>query len=198
VKEALARWRPEAIRTFILSSHYSNPIDFSDEAIDAAAKGWERATGPALAVRERLRSPALPDGGADGLATALAEIKQNFIAAMSDNFNTPVAISVVFELAKLANTLLTAEPAASRAALEAVDALYRELADEVLGVLPRDGASSSANAEREAALIRLLIEMRAEARARKDFAASDKIRDQLKAAGVVLEDGKGGTTWKLG
>jgi cysteinyl-tRNA synthetase len=198
IKDALNRWKAEAIRFFILSGHYSNPIDFSDDAIDAAARGWERAAGPALAVRERLRSPALPEGDAGGVTGALAEIKQQFIEAMSDNFNTPVAISVLFELAKLANTLLAAEPPASRAALEAVDALYRELAGEVLGLLPKDGARSNANAEREATLIRLLIEMRAEARARKDFAASDRIRDQLKAAGVVLEDGKSGTTWKLG
>ncbi|MBP7692622.1 MAG: cysteine--tRNA ligase [Anaerolineales bacterium] len=199
VKDALARWRPEAIRFFILSGHYRSPIDFSGDAIDAAAKGWERATAPANALRERLRSPDLPDGGAAGVAPALAEIKTRFVEAMSDDFNSPVALSGLFELSKLANSLLNTEPAAGRGALEAVLALYEELGGQVLGVLPAASlAGAGANAEREAALIRLLIEMRAEARARKDFAASDKIRDRLKDSGVILEDGKAGTTWKLG
>ncbi len=199
VKDALARWRPEAIRFFILSGHYRSPIDFSGDAIDAAAKGWERATAPANLLRERLRSPDLPDGGAAGVAPALAEIKTRFVEAMSDDFNSPVALSGLFELSKLANSLLNTEPAAGRGALEAVLALYEELGGQVLGVLPAASlAGAGANAEREAALIRLLIEMRAEARARKDFAASDKIRDRLKDSGVILEDGKAGTTWKLG
>ena len=197
VQDALARWRPEAIRFFILSGHYRSPIDFSDEALDAAARGWERATAPANALRERRRSPDLAEGGADEVAPALAEIRARFDEAMRDDFNTPVALSVLFDLSKLANSLLNSEPPAGRGALEAVLALYDELGGQVLGVLPAATAAAS-NAEREAALIRLLIEMRAEARARKDFATADKIRDRLKAAGVLLEDGKAGTTWRLG
>ncbi len=197
VKDALKRWRPEALRFFILSGLYRSPIDFSGEAVDAATRGWERIAGPVRAVRERLRAPALPEGGADELAPALAELKTRFVEAMSDDFNTPVALSVLFDLSKLANSALNAEPPAGRGALEAVAALYEELGGQVLGVLPAAEAATTANAEREAALIRLLLEMRAEARARKDFAASDKIRDQLKAAGVILEDGKAGTTWKF-
>lgn len=200
IKDALKRWKPEAIRFFILSGHYNNPIDFSDEALDAAAKGWERAITPALAVRERLRSPDLPAGDASGVQAALAEIKERFVKALEDNFNTPVALSVLFDLAKLTNSLLSAPPPGvpSQASLGAVDQLYRELGGQVLGVVPEKAAAAGADAEREAGLIRLLIEMRAEARARKDFATSDKIRDQLKALGVTLEDGKSGTTWKIG
>jgi cysteinyl-tRNA synthetase len=197
ITDALRRWRPEAIRLFTYSAHYRSPIDFSEEALEAAARGWERAIGPALAVRQRLRSPSLPEGGAADVAPALADFKQRFVEAMSDDFNIPVAVSVLFDLAKLANTLLAAEPPAGRGALEAVEALYRELAGQVLGLLPETASANGANAEREAELIRLLIELRAEARARKDFAASDRIRDQLKALGVILEDGKGGTSWKF-
>ena len=199
LKDALQRWKPEAIRFFILSGHYSNPIDFSDEALDAAARGWERAVSPALALRERLRSPHLSEGVND-IEPALAEIKGRFVDALNDNFNTPVALSVLFDLSKLTNTLLNTPPpdAPSKAALEAVAQLYRELGGQVLGVVPEQAAATGADAEREAGLIRLLIEMRAEARARKDFAASDKIRDRLKDLGVTLEDGKSGTTWRIG
>jgi cysteinyl-tRNA synthetase len=197
IKDALRRWRAEAIRFFILSAHYASPIDFSDEALEAAARGWERAISPALAVRERMRTPGLAQGDATEVNAALAEIKQRFVAAMNDDFNTPVAISVLFDLAKLTNTLLNAEAAPGRAALQALDELYRELGGNLLGIVPEQ-ATASLNAERESGLIRLLIEMRTDARQRKDFAASDRIRDRLKELGVILEDGKDGTTWKLG
>ena len=72
-----------------------------------------------------------------------------------------------------------------------------ERGGEVLGIIPAQAAGGAANAERESGLIRLLIELRAQARARKDFAQADTIRDQAKALGVVLEDGKEGTSWKL-
>lgn len=197
IKDALRRWRPEAIRFFTYSAHYRSPIDFSEQALEAATRGWERAIGPALAVRERLRSPALPEGGADDVAPALADIKHRFIEAMNDDFNIPVAVSVLFDLAKLTNTLLAAERPAGRGAVEAVAALYGELAGQVLGLLPETASANGANAEREAGLIRLLIELRAEARNRKDFVTSDRIRDQLKTLGVILEDGRDGTTWKF-
>ena len=196
IKDALKRWRPEALRFFILSGHYRNPIDFSDEALEAAAKGWERLAAPALAVRERLRAPALA-GGSDGEVTAaLAEARTQFLAALNDDFNAPAALAALFDLAKVVNTLLNSERAPGRATLEAIDAFYRELGGQVLGVIPEQ-AGSAASAEREAGLIRLLLQMRAEARTRKDFAQSDTIRDRLKDLGVILEDGKDGTTWKF-
>jgi cysteinyl-tRNA synthetase len=197
LKDALKRYRPEAIRFFILSGHYRNPIDFSESALDAASKGWERLTTPALAVRERLRSPALPDEDGGEVAAAIAEAQSKFIAALEDDFNAPAAIAVLFDFGRVVNTLLHAEAAPGRPALEAVDALYRELGGQVLGLLPEREAASL-NAEREAGLIRLLIEMRAQARQRKDYAQADSIRDRLKELGVTLEDGKEGTTWRIG
>jgi len=93
------------------------------------------------------------------------------------------------------NTLLNSGEMITRGTLEAIDAFYDETGAGVLGVIP-DQISSSVNAEREAGLIQLLIEQRAAARARKDFAASDAIRNRLAELGITLEDGKDGTTWK--
>ena len=197
IKDALKHYKPEALRFFILSGHYRSPIDFSDEALEAASKGWERMTAPALAVRERLRSPALPDGNDANVAAAIAETKSKFVEALNDDFNAPAAIAALFDFSRVVNTLLNAETAPGRATLEAADALYRELGGQVLGILPEQ-ATTSASAEREAGLIRVLVQLRAEARKRKDFAQSDAIRDQLKGLGVILEDGKDGTTWKIG
>ncbi|MBI3764129.1 MAG: cysteine--tRNA ligase [Chloroflexi bacterium] len=196
IKDALKKYRAEALRFFILSSHYRSPIDFSDEALAGASRGWERVASPASAVRERLKSASLPaDSDQEFLAT-LADFENQFGAAMDDDFNAPAAVAVLFELAKVVNTLLNSDQPLGRGTLEAIDALYRELGGQVLGIIPEQ-AAAGASAEREAGLIRLLIDMRAEARKRKDFATSDSIRDRLAALGVVLEDGREGTTWKI-
>lgn len=198
IKDALKTYKPEALRFFILSAHYGGPIDYSAETLESASKGWERLTAPALAVRERLRSPNLGASENTDVNNDLRTIKQRFIAAMDDDFNAPQAIGVLFDLSRLANTLLNSEFTPNRADLTAVDALYRELGGQVLGIIPEQAAGNAASAEREAGLIRFLIQLRAEARKRKDFAESDAIRDHLKALGIVLEDGKEGTTWKIG
>ncbi len=205
IKDLLKRYKPEALRFFILSGHYRNPIDFSDTALEAASKGWERLTAPALTVRERLRTAAattpVPNRGpvpADQAALDLAaETKRRCLEALDDDFNAPMALAAFFDYARGVNTLLSADVPPGQAGLAALDAVYREIGGEVLGIVPAQAAGGAANAERESGLIRLLIELRAQARQRKDFAQADVIRDQAKALGVVLEDGKEGTTWKL-
>ena len=196
IKDMLKKHRPEAVRFFTLSGHYRSPIDFSDEALEAAAKGWERLTGPALAVRERLRSPDLITGSDAAIAQAVAEARANFVEAMDDDFNTPVAMAGLFDFNKTVNTLLNGETPITRETLETIDTFYRETGGQVLGVIP-DRVSASVDGAREAGLIRLLIELRAEARKRKDFATGDSIRGRLTELGVTLEDGKDGTTWKV-
>ncbi len=199
IKDVLARYRPEAIRFFILAGHYRNPIDFSNPALEAASKGWERLAGPALALRERLRlAPAGEDGAAAAeVASLVDETRQRCVAALDDDFNTPVALAALFDFSRSVNTLLNAETPPSRAVLAALDGLYAEIGGQVLGVIPAQASGGAANAEREAGLINLLIELRAEARKRKDFALADSIRERARELGVVLEDGKDGTTWKL-
>lgn len=195
IKDLLKRHRPEAVRFFILSGHYRSPIDFSDEALEAAGKGWERLTGPVFAVRERLRNPAIPSGSDPALVKTIDEARAQFIETMNDDFNTPAAMAGLFDFNKTVNTLLNGEAPMARETLEAIDAFYREVGGQVLGVIP-DQSTGSVNAEREAGLIRLLIDLRAEARKRKDFATGDSIRTRLSDLGVTLEDGKDGTTWK--
>ena len=203
IKDQLQRYKPEALRFFILSAHYRSPIDFSDTALEAASKGWERLVAPALAVRERLRAAGAGDGaGSDGAAgevTALVEeTKQRALSALDDDFNAPSAVAALFDLSRQVNILLNADTNAApgRAALEAIDGLYREIGGQVLGIVPDQVAADAGHAEREAGLIRLLISLRAEARQRKDYALADSIRDRAKALGVLLEDGKEGTTWR--
>lgn len=195
IKDALARWQPEAIRTFILSSHYSNPIDFSDEAIEAATKGWQRIWGAVSLVREQLRQAPAGDLS-DEAALMLANAKSAFIEKMNDDFNAPAAVAVLQDLTRQVNALINEQGSQTAETLAAIDQLYRELGGDVLGIIANETAVAS-NAEREDGLIRLLIQLRAEARTNKDWATSDQIRDQLKALGVVLEDRADGTIWKF-
>lgn len=195
IKDALQRWQPEAIRTFILSSHYSNPLDFSDAAIEAASKGWQRIWGAVLLVREQLRQ-AQPGDLSDEASLILDNAKSAFLEKMDDDFNAPAAVAVLQDLTRQVNVLLNEQGPQTKGTLTAVDQLYRELGGEVLGIIPNDTAVSS-NAEREEGLLRLLTELRAEARNKKDWATSDQIRDQLKALGVTLEDRADGTIWKF-
>lgn len=197
IKDALKLYRAEVLRTFILTSHYRNPVVFSEEALDGARKGWERLYGAVRLTREKLRTAGPGDGGAAFL-DVLDKTRQKFIEALDDDFNAPGGIAVLHDLTREVNTLLNSGQPVGRAVLEAIDTTYRELGGDVLGIVPDEAAAgSAASAEREAGLIRLLVDMRTEARAARDFAAADRIRDQLAALGVALEDRPDGTVWRV-
>jgi cysteinyl-tRNA synthetase len=195
IQEALARWRPEAIRAFILSSHYSNPIDFSDTAVEAAQKGWRRLWGAVTLAREQQRGA--PAGPVDAAVQALLDAAEaDFIARMDDDFNAPAALAVLQEFTRKVNALLNEGGPQTRGSLEAIDRLYRRLGGDVLGIIP-DAEARSSDAAREEGLVRLLVDLRAQARARKEWQTADFIRNQLKELGVILEDRPDGAIWKI-
>lgn len=194
IADALQRYQPGVIRLFMQSVHYSNPVDYSEAAMDAAARGWERIVNAVRLVRQTLRSA--PESG-EGLAflERLAEARAAFTASMEDDLNTPGAIAALQDLTRDVNSLLNSGTNVGRAALEAIDAAYSETAGAVLGILPQEEAGGSA--QREAALIQMLIDLRTQARKAKNWAESDRLRDELAAIGVVLEDRTDGTVWKV-
>jgi cysteinyl-tRNA synthetase len=196
IKDALERWRPEAIRTFILSSQYSNPIDLTDEAVEAAQKGWQRIWGAVTLTREQLRHAE--EGEASVVVKdMLAKTRDQFIERMNDDFNAPGALAVLQDLTRQVNALINESGPQTQGTLTAIDTLYRELGGDVLGIIP-ERAEGGADAEREDGLVRLLINLRAQARSNKDWATADMIRNRLNELGVVLEDRADGTVWKLG
>jgi cysteinyl-tRNA synthetase len=197
IADALKQHRPEVIRMFMLSAHYSSPIDYSEEALDAAAKGWERLYNAVRLLRRAISTA--PDSGADGngILQRLEQTRADFITAMDDDFNTPIAIAALQDLTRDVNALLNSENAVSRDVLQAINDTYMTLGGEILGIIPLEDAETSGSAQREAALIELLIDMRAKARANKDYAESDRIRNELAKAGVILEDRADGTVWKV-
>ena len=196
IKGALNQYRPEAIRFFVLSSHYRNPVDYSSEALEAATAAVRRLLGPVMRVRERLG--AAPEGVADaGVLTLLEHQHEWFTNAMDDDFNAPAALAVLFDLTTEVNKLLTSDVKLSQGTLEAIDSTYRALGGRVLGIVPEQ-FHREADWELLDGLVKVLIEMRAEARAARDFARADALRDRLAALGITLEDRPEGTTWRIG
>ncbi len=187
---------PLAVRQLILQSHYRSPIDFSDAALAAAQSGYDRITKAVVSLRRQ--ENAAPDGEASpDIDAELGQLQARFEEAMNDDLNTSVALSVVFELVKLAGRVLE-DGSATAGTLRAVDATLGRLGGNVLGIV-RDTYPEVARGEEALLdhLLQLMIQQRAEARRRKDFAAADAIRDQLASFGIVLEDKPGGlTTWR--
>lgn len=182
IREVLEKYHPEVVRFLLVSSHYRSPINYSEDNLKEAKGALERFY---TALR------GLPEVEASG-GEAFAE---RFAAAMDDDFNTPEAVAVLFEMAREVNRLREADLQVAAA----LAAKLRELAG-LLGVLqlePDAFLQAGAAGKVDAAQVEALIQARLEARAAKNWAESDRIRDELTAMGVVLEDGKGGTTWRL-
>ncbi len=195
LKDALQKHRAEAIRFFILSGHYRNPVDYGADALTAAEAGLQRLLGPVALVRERARTASVGEADA-GVLAMLDNQRERFTDAMDDDFNAPAALAVLFDLTTEVNKLLNSGATLSRGTLEAIDGTYQSLGGRVLGVVP-DQFQQEANLELVDGLVKMLIQLRAEARLAKDYARADEIRDRLAALGAVLEDRPDGTTWRL-
>ena len=183
IREVLEKYQPEVVRYLLVSSHYRSPINYSEDSLKEAKGALER-------FYTALRGlPELPAAGGENFVSRFGE-------AMDDDFNSPEACAVLFEMAREINRLRDTDIQAAGA----LAARLKELAG-VLGVLQMDPDAflqAGAAGKVDASEVEALIAARLQARADKNWAESDRIRDQLTDMGVVLEDGKGGTTWRLG
>ena len=189
VKAALKLYEPEVIRFFLINVQYRGPIDFAPELLDEAKRSYERLRETTRTLEaERRRAPGSGKGDRS-LNASTAKALADFDAAMSDDFSTREAIAVIFDYGRAVNKSI--ETGAGRAALDDAAQAFRTFG-EVLGIL-QPTAEGGDQVER---LLDLIVELREEARKRKDFAAADRIRDALAAVGVVLEDSRDGVRWK--
>jgi cysteinyl-tRNA synthetase len=178
VKDILQKYSPDAVRLFVLNSHYRSPLLFSDESLDSAETAMER-----------LRQSALDDKqGNSGEETIDADaFKQRFIDSMDDDFNTAQAIAVLFDLAREIN-----RAGADNANTTKARAMLNELAN-IMGFTLKAPEKLPINAE---PLIELLITIRSDLRTVKQWELADKVRNKLEEQGIILEDSRDGTTWK--
>jgi len=185
VREILQRYRPEEIRYFILSSHYRSPLHYSDDNLDQARGALQR-------LYTALRGSAVNDDSALD-----ADYEKRFRVAMNDDFNTPEALAVLFDLARALNRAREQDSSDIARLANTLSKLAGRL-----GILQADpesylrgrqeaGAEGPSDADIEA-----LIARREQARTDRDWGEADRIRDELTGMGVVLEDGGGGTQWR--
>ena len=180
------RHGPRLLRYLILSTHYRSPIDFNDDAVEAARKGL--STFARLAERADRGGGGEPD---EDLSAAVNLAGERFAAAMDDDFNTAGALAALHELATAANAAL-GRGAGVRPALDTLADLGGHLG---LNLLAADATPADDGLTPQ--LLDLLVDLRARARQNKDFATGDTIRDRLGELGVTLEDSKQGTTWRV-
>ncbi|EMA4781308.1 cysteine--tRNA ligase [Providencia rettgeri] len=184
IRDVLEYYDAETVRYFLLSGHYRSQLNYTEENLKQARTALERMY---TALRGTDKS-AVPAGG--------EEFKARFIEAMNDDFNTPEAYSVLFDMVREVNRLKSEDMSAANG----MAAQLRELAG-VLGLLEQDPESflkggAQTEDDAEVAKIEALIQQRLDARQNKDWAQADAARDELTAMGVVLEDGAAGTTWR--
>ncbi len=186
IDEALAKYGADALRMFVLTSHYRSPLTYTDEGLAAAQRGVQR-------LAAAVRGQAAEAGPATGpLADAARAARERFIAAMDDDFNSAAAFGVLFDLVREINR--ARESGAPPTELAPAQATLRELAG-VLGLTLEQPAEQEAVAAQP--FIDLLVRIRRELRAAKQYALADRIRTELAELGVALEDRAEGTTWKL-
>ena len=187
VRDVAEKFGYEPIRFFLISSSYRSPINYNDESIEQAKAALDRLYNCKGALEFALKNAEAGDTAAE--VTAFCDKRrEQFIAAMDDDMNTADAIAALFELTKDCNLML-ANGQPTKGSVEAALTLFDELAN-VLGLLYARGTESDDDSEIEA-----MIEARREARAAKNWAESDRIRDELKAMGIVVEDTPQGMKW---
>lgn len=189
VHDIIKRHNPQVLRFFMLSVHYRNPINYSEELLESTKAAFERLTTSYQNLNHRKEaSTDLTDHNQEWL-DKLTVLHEQFIEAMDDDFNTALAISVLFDLSKLANYYLLEK----NTAIEVIEAFTSKF-EELFGVLGLTlGSEEMVDEEIDA-----LIEQRNQARRDRNFQLSDQIRDQLKEMNIILEDTPQGTRWKRG
>jgi cysteinyl-tRNA synthetase len=193
IDEFLERRTPDTLRMLIFSGHYRKPVVFNEETLDGAERGLSR-----------LRSGLRPATGnlttgedADRLREATENARASFIEAMDDDFNTSEALATLFELVRAINTARTAKVAGPF--FNAAQATLCELAG-VLGLTLKEARSESGAGAGDVAakpFVDLLIQLRSELRAAKQYALADQVRDRLKELDVVIEDTPSGPVWRF-
>jgi cysteinyl-tRNA synthetase len=180
---------PAVAKFFMYQAHYRSILDFSNDALEASEKGFNRLMDAYRAL--------------DGIAPSsssnfdVALWRKSCYDAMNDDFNSPILIAELFEAAKQINALKEGTTSLTAEDLALLKKTMHAFIFDVLGLVDQASENGDHNADKLSGAIDLLISLRDQARANKDFATSDKIRDDLQEVGIQLKDGKDGTTYSL-
>jgi cysteinyl-tRNA synthetase len=176
------------IRFFVLQAHYRSTLDFSNEALQAAEKGLDRLM---KAVDSLSKIKAAATSTAD-----VAELERRCGEAMADDLNSPMVISALFDWVRIINQAVDGQQSFTEADLERLKSIVNLYVFDILG-LRNEKAAESGGKDMVTPLVDMLLNMRMEAKANKDWATSDKIRDNLTSIGIRVKDRKDGFDWEI-
>ena len=199
VKEILEHFSPEVLRFFILSTHYRSPLDFSDERLSEAERSLARLKTAKTNLAELAKAISVgPDEKSLETRIVLAKIREDFLEAMRDDFNTALAISYMFALAKEINvyhqTVIMGQKQPDGKLVDQMQKLFAEMSS-IIGVLEKDEVVETKTTSDDVQ-IENLIAKRQEARQNKNYAEADAFREQLLGMGIILEDTPQGVRWR--
>jgi cysteinyl-tRNA synthetase len=180
-------YSPMTVRFFMAQSHYRSTLDFSNEALQAAEKGYKKLMESLSALEKITPAPTS--------SVQVDELEQRCYAAMNDDFNSPVLIANLFEAVRIINSAVDKKETLTQADLATLKKMMHTFVFDVLGLV--DETKQIGGREMIEKLMRLIIDIRESARQKKDWDTSDKIRDALKEAGITLKDTKEGVDWSL-
>jgi cysteinyl-tRNA synthetase len=180
-------YSPMTIRFFILQAHYRSPLDFSNEALQAAEKGFEKL----LKAGETLEN--LKPGNKTDLE--VKDLENKMKEAINDDLNTPVLFSHIFEMVRLINSVKDGNAQVDQEGVDKLKTLYNSYVYEILGLEREEKEQEESHLTEE--LINMLLNLRLEAKKNKDFETADKIRDELTNRGVIVKDTKDGFEWEM-
>jgi cysteinyl-tRNA synthetase len=199
VQDILKKYSGEVLRFFILQTHYRSPLDFAEERLAEAQTSLGRLKNSMDNVKEMIRMESLSDSSATDLLTEAENEKKMFYEAMEDDFNTALAISHMFALSKeiniYYNMITNGKMTYDAGNFTKVKAIYEEMAD-IIGILEDDVQYQGENEKIIEDLMKIIIELRQQARANKAWDVADKIRDDLTKMGITMEDSPTGVRWK--
>jgi cysteinyl-tRNA synthetase len=175
---------PMTLRFFVLQAHYRGTLDFSNDALLAAQKGWQRMQSAFKLVG------ALPTVNSDATCE-VDDIIAGIQESLNEDLNTPQAIAHLFELARRINVINDGKDSITQATKVLIQSIIRDYCEGVLGMKTDEGADNSGLED----AMSILLDLRGKAKADKNWSLSDQIRDALKEKGFEIKDGKDGTTW---
>jgi cysteinyl-tRNA synthetase len=179
-------YSPMTIRFFILQAHYRSTVDFSNEALQAAEKGYQKLI-KAYSTLNKLK-PSLSS------TTDIVMLNKKCYEALDDDLNSPVLLSHLFDGVKLINSAADGAEKLKSADIEALQSMFRIFVFEILGL--QDEYSDKGNEKLTEDLMKIIIDLRQDAKNKKEWASSDKIREELRKAGIILKDLKEGAEWE--
>ena len=194
VRDALEICRPEVLRFFLISAHYRSPIDFNKESLRVAATNLDRLSN-AVERLESLEERRDCTSEEENLLSEVKQARKRFEEAMDDDFNTPLAISVLFDIAGAVNRYAENSSEIETSARSEVSGIFSGLLG-VLGIEVSAEEHGLDEASRVKGLMDLVVDLRQEMRGRKDWEAADNLRDRLLELGFVIEDAPDGTRWR--